>query len=378
MNPFRPLAFVFSLPLDERTLPRALHEAGYVTAICGKWHLGHVEPAYLPTHRGFDHQYGHYNGAIDYYTHIRDGGFDWHRDDRACHDEGYSTQLLAREASRLIAEHDPVRPLFLYVPFNAVHAPYQQAPDKYSAPYSHLKGDRRIYAGMVAAEDEAIGQIIAALENKGLRQNSLIVFCSDNGGPDPGVITSNGPLREGKGTLYEGGVRVPSLAVWDGKIKPGSVVNAPLHMVDWYPTLLKLAGVSLAQVHPLDGRDAWPTITQGGASPHEDILHNVTPSSGALRAGDWKLVVNGHRREGESGGQRGAKKAAKRTEPNARIELFNLATDPYEKTNLADQHPAKVEELRARLDAYARAAYPLRSEAAAPGFKVPKVWGEKD
>ena len=95
----------YGLPLDERTLAQALKEAGYATAICGKWHLGHFQPEYLPTRRGFDHQYGHYNGALDYFTHIRDGGFDWHRDDKVCRDEGYSTHLIAREAAQFVAEH---------------------------------------------------------------------------------------------------------------------------------------------------------------------------------------------------------------------------------------------------------------------------------
>src|SRR5678815_4496129 len=119
----RPWA-TYGLPLDERLLPQALKEVGYETAITGKWHLGHFQPAYLPTHRGFDHQYGHYNGAIDYNTHIRDGGFDWHRDDQVCRDEGYSTHLIAREAAAFIAEAAGRKPFFLYVPFNAVHAPH--------------------------------------------------------------------------------------------------------------------------------------------------------------------------------------------------------------------------------------------------------------
>ena len=120
----------YGLPHDERTLPQALKEAGYETAIVGKWHLGHFQPEYLPTHRGFDHQYGHYNGAIDYFTHVRDGGFDWHRDDKVCRDEGYSTHLVANEACRIVAGHDPKVPLFLYVPFYAVAVP-PELPDKY-------------------------------------------------------------------------------------------------------------------------------------------------------------------------------------------------------------------------------------------------------
>lgn len=116
----------YGLPLEERTLAQALAEAGYETAICGKWHLGHFRRDYLPTRRGFDHQYGHYNGALDYFTHQRDGGHDWHRDDQACYDQGYSTFLLADEAVRLIRRHDTAKPLFLYVPFNAVHSPHQE------------------------------------------------------------------------------------------------------------------------------------------------------------------------------------------------------------------------------------------------------------
>src|SRR5436305_5039003 len=156
----------YGLPLDERTLPQALKEAGYATEIVGKWHLGHFAPEYLPTRRGFDHQYGHYNGALDYFTHVRDGGFDWHRDDKVCRDEGYSTHLIAREAARLVGEHDPSRPLFLYVPFNAVHAPHQ-VPEKFKAAYAKLKEPRRTYAGMVAAMDEAIGQIVEAVDKRG-------------------------------------------------------------------------------------------------------------------------------------------------------------------------------------------------------------------
>jgi arylsulfatase A-like enzyme len=375
----------YGLPLEERTLPQALKEAGYATAICGKWHLGHFEPAYLPTHRGFDRQYGLYNGMIDYFTHVRDGGHDWHRDDKACYDEGYSTHLIAREAVRLVTGHDARRPLFLYVPFNAVHAPLQ-VPDEYTKPYGHLRPQRRNYAGMVAAMDEAIDQIVAALQRKGMMENTLIVFSSDNGGPSPGTVTSNGPFRAGKGTLYEGGVRVAAFATWQGKIKPGTVVDEPLHMVDWYPTLLKLAGAPLAQKLPLDGKDAWPAIVEGKRSPHDEILHNAAPTSGAIRIGDWKLVINGSRGTAEDPPAAGvAKKEAKKkakqrpakSDPDGRVELFNIARDPYEKSDLSGQLPEKVKELRARYDALARQAIPPKAAPAAPGFRPPKVWGEK-
>lgn len=361
----------YGLPLGERTLPQALKEAGYETALVGKWHLGHFERAYLPTRRGFDHQYGHYNGQIDYFTHVRDGGFDWHRDDRASHDEGYSTHLIAREAVRLIREIGGRKPLFLDVSFNAVHAPLM-VPDRYKQPYAHLDEPRRTYAGMVAAMDEAVGQIVAALEEKGLRENTLIVFSSDNGGPQPGRVTSNGRFRAGKTTLYEGGVRVAAFATWKGRIRPGSVVSAPLHVVDWYPTLLKLAGVGGTPPLPLDGRDAWPAIASGKPSPHDEILLNATPRTGAIRVGDWKLVINGNYNEVpdiENG-------RARTTQPI--VELFNLADDPYEEHDLAGAQPEKLKALRARYDALAAQAVAPSIRPRAADFQVPKVWGERE
>jgi arylsulfatase A-like enzyme len=362
----------YGLPLDERTLPQALREAGYATALVGKWHLGHFQRAYLPTARGFDRQYGHYNGQIDYFTHIRDGGFDWHRDDRASYDEGYSTHLIAQEAVRFIREFGGAKPFFLDVSFNAPHAPHQ-VPDKYKEPYAHLQEPRRTYAGMVAAMDEAVGQIIAALDEKSLRQNTLIVFSSDNGGPAPGKVTNNGPLRAGKTTLYEGGVRVAAFTTWSGRIKPGTVVKAALHMVDWYPTLLKIAGASLDQRLPIDGRDAWPTIAAGKPSPHTEILLNASPQTGAIRVGDWKLVLNG-----DYSAEVADVELRRDSAPSASlVELFNLADDPSETNNLADKHPEKVKALRARYDALAAQAVPPKLKPRPADFKAPKVWGEQ-
>ncbi|HVK18906.1 MAG TPA: arylsulfatase [Fimbriiglobus sp.] len=360
------------LPLDEQTLPQALKGAGYATAIVGKWHLGHARPEYLPTRRGFDHQYGHYNGAIDYFTHERDGGHDWHRDDTASRDEGYATHLLAKDAAKFVADTAGKKPFFLYLPFNAVHSPHQ-VPEKYTAAYPDLKGDRKLYAGMLAAMDEAVGEVVAAVEKAGARDNTLFVFSSDNGGPAPGRVTDNGPFRAGKGTVYEGGVRVAAFATWDGKIKPGSVVTEPLHAVDLYPTLVKLAGATVEQKLPLDGKDAWPTIAEGKASPHESILINAAPNSGAIRAGDWKLVVHTDLGDDPDGGPPKRKK-----EVQAPVELFDLKADPHEKTNLAEKHPEKVKELRAKYDVYAKEAVPPKSRPRPAGFVSPKVWGEKD
>ena len=360
----------YGLPLEEQTLAQGLKSADYATAIVGKWHLGHFEPGYLPTQRGFDHQYGHYNGAIDYNTHVRDGGFDWHKDDAANHDEGYSTHLIAKESTRIVETYAGKKPFFLYVPFNAVHSPHQ-VPEKYIKGYEHLKGERRTYAGMLTALDEAVGQIVEAVERAGVRDNTLFIFSSDNGGPQPGVVTSNGELRAGKATHYDGGVRVAAFATWDGKIPAGSTVKQPLHIADWYPTLLNLSGAKIDQKLPLDGRDAWPTIVQGKPSPRSDLLINATPHSGAIRAGDWKLVVNGSKAAAGFDGD-----AVVDDKSKLELELFNLAEDPNEKTNLADRFPDKVADLKNRFIFYQREAVAPKTRPKPEGFQSPKVWGE--
>lgn len=240
-----------------------------------------------------DHPNIIYNGALDYFTHDRDGGHDWHRDDKECRDDGYATLLLGTEAVRVIGQAPPERPFFLYVPFNAPHTPLQ-APGEYLKRYAHITDQKRqAFAAMVKCLDDQVGRVVTALEQRGLAKSTLILFSSDNGGlPGVGGAT-NGKLRGRKGTLYEGGTRVPAFANWPGHIKPGTVINEPLHIVDWFPTLVNLAGGSLKQDHPLDGRDIWPVITAGKPSPHEDILINAMPNSGAIRMGAWKLVVNG-------------------------------------------------------------------------------------
>jgi arylsulfatase A-like enzyme len=365
----------YGLPLDERTLPQALKEVGYTTHISGKWHLGHFRSEYLPTRRGFDTQYGHYNGAIDYFTHQRDGGHDWHRNDKENHDEGYSTILIANEAVRVIEEAQPGKPFFLYVAFNAPHTPLQ-VPDEYLKRYAHIGNKRRqAFAAMVECLDEQVGKIIAALEKRGLRQNTLIIFSSDNGGLPGAGGGTNGKLRGRKGTLYEGGTRVCAFANWPGHIKPGTVINEPLHIVDWFPTLVKLAGGSLTQKNPLDGHDIWSVITEGKPSPHEDILINAMPNSGAIRMGNWKLVINGHITANDiqdaTSPITGEKKIANET-----VELFNLNDDPYEQNNLASKNPEIVRKLRARLEEYRSAAVPPKAEEQPANYKAPRVWGQ--
>jgi len=337
----------FGLPLEERTLPSALREAGYTTAICGKWHLGEFEKAYWPNARGFDHAYGHLFGALDYFTRMRNGQLDWYRNGERLSEEGYNTHLIAAEAVRFIKTQSAAKPFLLYVPFNAVHTPLQ-VPEEYMAPYNNLPEPRRKLAGMLAAMDEAVGQIVAAIEEKGLRQRTLFIFSSDNGGPRPGKVTDNSPLRGGKGGLYEGGVRVCAFVTWDGHVPVGKRLKEPLHIVDWFPTLLNLAGASLGsenQELPLDGLDLWPTLTAGRPSPHDEILLNSAPRSGAIRVGDWKLKL-------QSGPRRSAEQ----------VELFNLASDIGETNNLAEANPRKVKDLRARYDRWAAQAVPPKNK----------------
>lgn len=368
------------LPVEERLLTQALKAAGYTTDIVGKWHLGHNRPEFLPTARGFDRQYGHYNGEINYFTHEREGGFDWHRNDKAARDEGYSTHLIAREAVRLIESYSRETPFFLYVPFNAVHSPWQ-VPEEYKQPYANLEEPRRTYAAMLAAMDEAVGQIHRALERGGFLDNTLILFSSDNGGPAPGRVTDNGQFRGGKGGVFEGGARVCAFATWAGRIKAGSRVTVPLHAVDWYPTLLKLAGASHQGGRPLDGRDIWPVLAQGATLPEREILINTTPYAGALRVGDWKLIVRPAGDPGASvhdeaaAGNKERRKA--RDAKRETVELYNLAADPGEKRDLAAEQPAKVADLRKRYDRYAHEAVKPANLPEPANFKPPAVWGER-
>ncbi len=356
------------LPLAERTLPQALAEVGYATAMVGKWHLGHVQPAYLPTRRGFDQQYGHYNGALDYFTHIRDGGHDWHRDDKPNYDQGYSTNLIGEHAARIISEHDPAKPLFLYVPFNAPHTPLQ-APQKYIDSYAKIPNQkRRTFAAMVTCMDDAVGRITAALAKHNFKaNNTLIVFCSDNGGIR--TLGSNGRLRAGKGTLYEGGLRVPAIAVWKDRLKAGSIVDQPLHVVDLYPTLLRLAKAKTAQAQPLDGKDAWPTIAEGKPTPHQFILHNSTPFHGAIRMGDWKLIQNGH-----------VSANATRISKTETWELFDIRQDPFEKNDQSRERPKVLLRLKTKLAELAgKAVKPnILTNRPPDGFRSPKVWGNAE
>ncbi len=341
-----PSVSAYGLDTGEWLMPQCLKEAGYKTAIIGKWHLGHADKKWWPRQRGFDYQYGAMIGELDYFTHDEHGVLDWFRDNEPVKEEGYTTTLIGKDAAGLIEGHDTSVPLYLYLAFNAPHTPYQ-APQEYIDRYEDIADPtRRTYAGMVACLDDEIGRVIAALEKKNMRGNTLILFHSDNGGTRSAMFAGvmadmskvklpcdNGPYREGKGTLFEGGTRVCALANWPGHIAPRTEEGL-VHAVDLYPTLAALAGASTAKCKPLDGVDVWPTLAEGKASPRSEVIYNIEPFRGALRQGDWKLIW--------------------RTMLPSSVDLYNLVQDPSEKSNLAAAHPDKVAAFQQRLDALAK------------------------
>lgn len=361
----------YGLPTDEKTLPQALKEAGYKTMMVGKWHLGHADKKFWPQNRGFDYFYGNVVGEIDYFSHDRGGAIDWQRNGKFLKEKGYYTELIGNDAVKLIGEQDGKTPFFLYVASLAPHAPYQ-APDSYIEPYKAVADPlRRSYSAMITALDDQVGRIVKELDRKGLRDNTIILFASDNGGATTGMFASgskskqernsevggieqgqkapasNTPFRGGKGSLYEGGVRVPAFVNWPAQLTPATVIE-PLHMVDVMPTLLALAGGSGSADHPFDGRDMWDTLANGAPSPNEDVLINVEAFRGAVRKGDWKLL--------------------KVALLPGKTELYDLAKDPGETTNVAAEHPEIVADLEARLLAYAREQKPSEWIKAQPAF----------
>lgn len=353
----RPWA-TYGLPTSETTIANVFKEAGYQTAITGKWHLGHYSKRLLPTSRGFDHFYGHVNGAIDYFTHERDGGIDWQRNGESVREEGYTTDLLAAEANRWINGRDPSKPFFLYMPWNAPHTPLQ-APERWLREYASIADQRRrTYAAMVSALDAAAGTVVDNLRRQNLLENTIVVFLSDNGGPR-GQGADNGPLRMGKGTVYEGGIRVPGFVHWPGVVKPGKTAQV-MTPVDWLPTLAGAAGIAAKTAQPLDGANLWPNIAGGKEEPRRDLFFCIQNEQGpkqyALRDGNIKFItIDG-------------KEAA-----------YDVVADPSETTDILPRVKDAAEGMRKRVAAWA-ALHP-RAEVSTqggrhPGFVTPKDWSK--
>jgi arylsulfatase A-like enzyme len=337
-----------ALPWDTITLPRALQSVGYDTCITGKWHLGSL-PECGPNHFGFDHSYGSLAGGISPWNHFyKKGPFSrtWHRNEELVEEQGHVTDLLTAEAIRWLDGRDR-SPFFLYIPFTAVHLPIKE-PDEWLARVpDSITGDvPRHYAACVMHLDDAVGRIIATLDRTGKRDNTLLVFTSDNGGstvenndlkypddncPNGKLTGNNAPWRGGKGTVYEGGIRVPTIVQWPGRVTPGKVA-VPVQIIDWMPTFCALAGYVPAADPNWDGVNIAGLLTEQTDLP-ERFLYTAGPNwrSRSLHAGDWKLIVHG---------QADAQK----------MELYNLKLDPAEATNRADQYPERLEQLLQALD----------------------------
>jgi len=329
---------------DTVTLASALRERGYHTSISGKWHMG-SPPEWVPLKYGFDTSYGYFHGQIDPYTHhYKTGVRSWHRNDQFLDEQGHATDLITDEAVRII-ESELHKPFFLYVAYSIPHYPLDE-PIEWTSRYERQfeEPSKLWYAASVTHMDDGIGRIVDALERTGKREETLLVFVSDNGAQQSWhsdeqyngqyadkphkVLGDNSPLRGWKGQVYEGGIRVPALINWPGTLKKGNI-TAAVHIVDWMPTLCHLAGYVPDKNLNWDGLNIWPLIEGQPLKAEPRTLYWKTPNSSALRHGDWKLIVaKGHEE----------------------AELYNLAVDPYEKQNLDQQYPKRVANLKALLE----------------------------
>ena len=327
------------MPRDIPNLATVLKSRGYFTAITGKWHLS-LQIENGPKQYGFDSTYGYLHGQIDPWLHdYKQGDRTWHRDDVFTDEKGHATDLIGAEAVRIIGQKRE-EPLFLYVAFSVPHTPLSEDA-KWTELYrtKFREETRRLVAASISHLDEAVGKIVAAIDRSGKRDNTLIIFTSDNGGPQKshggdyegryknqrGPLSDNGPLRGWKGETYEGGVLVPAFVNWPAKLKP-RVENAVMCALDWLPTLAALTGAAVDETK-LDGKNIWPVIS--GDTPGGDrTIYWSTGKAMAVREGDWKLIN------------------AKGDAP----QLFNEKEDPFEKNDVAAAEPAKANALTAKLE----------------------------
>ena len=332
-----------AFPQGTLTMASMLKSSGYETGMSGKWHLG-SKPEWGPNHYGFDYSHGSLAGAVGMYDHRyrlnSPFAVTWHRNEKITEEEGHVTDLTTGEVVKWIEKHaSSNKPWFFYVPFHAVHTPLVEREQRWHDMNSHIKNtDRRLYAAAVSHMDYAIGKMVTALDRTNQREETLIVFTSDNGAqtrhggnayppPDPKVInfSSNKPLRGIKTETYEGGYRVPACVNWPAKLEPRRV-TAPMHIVDWMPTLANLVNFENEEDPAWDGLNVWPLLA-GDLEQAEDrtiyIVWGTRRQREALRHGDWKIVRN-----------RGNN-----------WELYNLAKDPYEKHNLKKEKPGVFKRL---------------------------------
>ncbi len=314
------------LPVNEIFLPELLKKKGYKTGVFGKWHLGLLKPFY-PTSRGFDTFYGFLgHGGHDYFALNCEPGSEQtciYRNDKPISDTGYLTDNLAREACGFIEENAKGNsPFFLYLPFNAVHAPLE-APEEDILKFNSGDRARDIQLAMIHRMDLAIGKVISKLKETGAFNNTLIFYFSDNGGAKVSKAI-NTPLRDYKHSVYEGGIRVPFFITWPGKLKPGTS-DEPVISLDILPTICGALGIELPTDRIYDGRNILPVLQKKQKSPlHESLFWDGNDGIWAVRQGDWKLIQN---REKE-------------------LELYNLKNDLSEKTDLSSQNQPMVEKLK--------------------------------
>lgn len=297
------------LPLTEKLLSEHLREAGYTTHAVGKWHLGFYRHEYLPLYRGFDTHYGYWNGLQDYYNHMVKAtysnmtGYDMRRNMEVDWEARgkYSTTLFTNEAVKLIKEHDTNKPMFMYLAHLAPHSGNKwnplQAPDDEIAKFAHIPDpERRIYAAMVSMLDKSVGDVVTALREKHMLENSIILFISDNGAQTNGIHANHGsnyPLKGLKLTPFEGGSRGVA-TVWSPLLKKRQRVSDQLmHISDWLPTFFSAAGIDHSKLGQIDGIDMWDTLSQDLKSPRNEMVYNIddTFNYAAIRRGDWKYVI---------------------------------------------------------------------------------------
>ncbi|XP_053373795.1 arylsulfatase B-like [Mercenaria mercenaria] len=362
-------------PLSMEFFPQKLQKLGYATHMVGKWHLGSCSWNCTPTYRGFDSFFGYYNGAEDYYTKIVKKGIDFHDGEKPLNNTEYSAYLYAERAKSVINNHDKSKPLFLYLPFQSVHSPIQ-VPKRFENMYPNIKTEqRRKYCGMVSALDEAIGNVTKALFERGLINDTLIIFTADNGGI-PTASGNNYPLRGAKSTVFEGGTRAASFVVGSGIKSSGYTYEGLIHAVDWYPTIVAAAeGSGMFANDAIDGINQWEAISTGGKSKRSEIVYNLDNAflaqqgHAAIRVGDFKLI------QGYPGPFRDWYKPEQIYDDNINTSnesehysrlvdrdfakmkgiwsgegLYNLRDDPTEHYDLTDQHPDIVQSLKARLE----------------------------
>ncbi|XP_078346464.1 arylsulfatase B-like [Oculina patagonica] len=393
----------YGLGLNETLMPQYLKELGYATHGVGKWHLGFFKFAYTPSKRGFDSFYGYWSGKEDYWDHSsaapgQGWGLDFHNNTENDFTEWgmYSTELFTSLAVDIIQSHDPSKPLYLYLPHQAVHSANSiqplQAPQKLINKFKNIEDERRrIYAAMVTALDDSVGKVRDALMDKGLYNNSVIVFTTDNGGPATGFdknMASNFPLRGVKATLWEGGVRGAAFVHSPLLASKGRVSMDLLHVTDWLPTLYSLAGGDASKLRNVDGYDVWDTLSSGKSSPRQELLHNVHTSGGeaAMRYGQWKILVNAGKAWNGWYPPPGYEESnfSNKTLKNAVVMcgqppsnppectksagpcLFDIEKDPCEYVNLASQHGDIVQKLLAKLEGYRNSSVPSRNKPIDP------------